>query len=327
MKREVNMVYTEKKIFDKVESLLNQLDGSIETKEELSAIYRKLTHRYKKLIQRSDRQEANLMRLNRELNRYKFHLEEKIEIEMEQNRVQQELLIQQSKQAIMGEMIAHIAHQWRQPLHSLNGCIMVHIIEYEKGKLTDKKMQEFEDKTNFLVKSMSQTISDFQNFLKPNKQREVFSLSSLFDDTLIFIRDIYRINEIELEIHCDNNIRLYSYPNELIQVFLNILNNAKDAFIDNRVENRNVSVTIEDSLTDVIITFQNNAGELESNLLEQICKPYFTTKDKEKGTGLGLYMCDMIIKNSFGGQMLITNIENGLETKLILPKEVKSEEY
>ena len=327
MKREVNMVYTEKKIFDKVESLLNQLDGSIETKEELSAIYRKLTHRYKKLIQRSDRQEANLMRLNRELNQYKFHLEEKIEIEMEQNRVQQELLIQQSKQAIMGEMIAHIAHQWRQPLHSLNCCIMVHVIEYEKGNLTDKKIEEFEEETNFLIKSMSQTISDFQNFLRPNKEREVFSLCRLFDDTLIFIRDIYRINRIELKIHCDSNIRLYSYPNELIQVFLNILTNAKDAFVENKIESRDVSVTIEDTLTDVTITFQNNAGQLENNLLEQICKPYFSTKDRDRGTGLGLYMCDMIIKNSFRGEMVITNIEDGLETKLILPKEVKSEIY
>jgi len=327
MKREVNMVYAEKKIFDKVEFLLNQLDGSTETKEDLSEIYIKLTHRYQKLIQRSDRQEASLINLNRELNQYKFHLEEKIEIEMEQNRVQQELLIQQSKQAIMGEMIAHIAHQWRQPLNALNGCIMVHILEYDRGKLTDKKMQEFEEETSFLVKSMSQTISDFQNFLSPNKRREVFSLRRLFDDVLIFIHSMYRMNKIELEIHCDNDIRLYSYPNELIQVFLNILNNAKDAFVENKIESRNVSVTIEDTLTDVIITFQNNTGQLENNLLEQICKPYFTTKDKDKGTGLGLYMCDMIIKNSFAGQMLITNIEDGLETKLILPKEVKSEEY
>jgi len=316
-----------KKIHDSVASILNQLEGDVGAKLELSEIYLKLTRRTKKLIERSDRQEANLRKLNRELNQYKFHLEEKIKIEMEQNRVQQELLIQQSKQAIMGEMIAHIAHQWRQPLHSLNSSIMVHILEYEAGDLTDKTMQEFEKETNFLVKSMSQTISDFQNFLKPNKQREIFSLCRLLDDTLIFIRNIYQINEIELEIQCDNSIRLYSYPNELIQVFLNILNNSKDAFVENKIEKRKVSVRIEDNLTDVMITFQNNAGQIEHNLLEKICKPYFTTKERDKGTGLGLYMCDMIIKNSFGGQMHITNIEDGLETKLILPKEIESEKY
>jgi len=319
------MIYTDKKILDKITSLLNQLEGSVAVKEELSEIYKKLTRRSRKLIQRSDRQEANLLKLNKELNQYKFHLEEKIKIEMEQNRVQQELLIQQSKQAIMGEMIAHIAHQWRQPLHLLNSSIMIHILDYEEGNLTDKKMQEFEKETNFLVQSMSQTINDFQNFLKPNRQREVFSLCRLFDDTLIFINDSYKTDKIELEIHCNNNIRLYSYPNELIQVFLNILNNAKDAFIENQIKNRKVSITIKDNPIDVIITFQNNAGQIEHNLLEQICEPYFTTKERDKGTGLGLYMCDMIIKNSFGGQMFITNIKNGLEIKLILPKDIKSE--
>ena len=272
------MTYIERKSLNRIKMLLNQVDSSHGTKRELGEAYEKLARRYSRLIERSDRQEARLVKLNKELNKYKFHLEEKIEIELEKNRVQQEILIQQSKQAVMGEMIAHIAHQWRQPLNTLNGLIILHIMNYEKGSLTNEKVRKFEKKTNFVIQGMSQTINDFQNFLKPNKRKEVFSLSKLFDDTLIFIGDLYKSNSIKLEINSDIDIRLYSYPNELIQVFLNILQNTKDAFIENCIKDRRVTVTMEENSTEVTISFKNNAGRVDDALLKQLCKPYFTTK-------------------------------------------------
>ena len=290
-------------------------------------LYTKLLRRYHKIIERSDRQEKSLLKANQELNEYRFHLEEKVQSELEKNRIQQNILLQQSKQAMMGEMVAHIAHQWRQPLSLLNGLIIFHVMQYEKGKLTDQSVEEFEEKTNHVIQGMSQTISDFQNFLKPNKQRKVFSLQTLFDDTLVFIGDVFKQNDIKIELEYETEVRLYSYPNELIQVFLNILNNSKDAFIENNIENRMISVEIEDSATEVSIVFKNNAGEVESDLLEHLCKPYFTTKDEEKGTGLGLYMCEMIIKNSFNGTFSLQNIKNGLATTITIPKEIQSEAY
>jgi len=283
--------------------------------------------RYHKVIERSDRQEKRLLKANQELNTYRFHLEEKIQMELEKNRLQQDILLQQSKQAMMGEMIAHIAHQWRQPLSILNSLIIFHVMQYEKGELTAPVVAQFEEETNHVVQGMSQTINDFQNFLKPNKKREVFSLQILFDDTLVFIGEVLKQNNITIEMKQKKEVRLYSYPNELIQVFLNILNNSKDAFIDNNIENRMISVEIEDNATEVSIIFKNNAGEVESDLLEHLCKPYFTTKDEEKGTGLGLYMCEMIIENSFNGTFSLQNIKNGLATTITIPKEIQSEAY
>jgi len=232
-----------------------------------------------------------------------------------------QIMKQQAKMAVMGEMIGNIAHQWRQPLNALSALNVGLGIKYRMGNLTSDEMKRFKERSNYIIQNMSETINDFRNFFQPNKEKEIFYLNRAIESSIRFISDVYGQHKIKI-LHCTNaDIEITSYKNELIQVLLNIFNNSKDAIVENRIKNPIVTVTTVQSEKEVIITIQDNAGGIDPDILERIFEPYFTTKFQSHGTGIGLYMSKMIIEKSMGGLLISENRDGGLLTTIKIKQE------
>jgi len=240
---------------------------------------------------------------------------------------EEQLMKQQAKMAVMGEMIGNIAHQWRQPLNSLSALNIGLGLKHKTGNLTAEEMQKFKEKSNDIIQNMSETIDDFKNFFQPNKLKETFYVNEAIECAIGFISDVYSEHKIKIS-HCTNmDIEINSYKNELMQVLLNIFNNSKDAFIEKGIINPSVTITTVQSKEEVVITIQDNAGGIEADVLERIFEPYFTTKFQSQGTGIGLYMSKMIIEKSMGGLLMSENKNDGLITTITIKQEPMNWSY
>jgi len=240
---------------------------------------------------------------------------------------EEQLMKQQAKMAVMGEMIGNIAHQWRQPLNALSALNVGLGLKYKTGNLNDEEMQKFKKKSNDIIQNMSETIDDFKNFFQPNKVKDVFYVNKAIEGAIGFISDVYSEHKIKIS-HCTNmDIEINSYKNELMQVLLNIFNNSKDAFLEKGIKNPSVVITTVQSKEEVIISIQDNAGGIESDVLERIFEPYFTTKFQSQGTGIGLYMSKMIIEKSMGGFLSSENRDDGLLTIIKIRQEPTNWSY
>ena len=242
------------------------------------------------------------------------NLERKVEEEVAKRREHEQLLIQQSKLASMGEMIGNIAHQWRQPLNAL-GLILQNIkFSYDMEELDDEFMDKSIEKANSITTKMSTTIDDFRNFYVPNKSKELFILDEAIERTISLIDSTYKNYEIEL---IKNNqckdIRIFGYEGEFSQVILNILTNAKDALIENCVENKKVIIDVSQENNFINISIKDNAKGISLEIIDKIFEPSFSTKEEGKGSGIGLYMSKTIIENNMDGKIVVNNIENGVE--------------
>jgi len=240
---------------------------------------------------------------------------------------EQGLFQQQAKMAAMGEMIGNIAHQWRQPLNALSALNIGLGMKYRMGKLSDEEMQKFKKNSNTIIQNMSATIEDFKNFFEPNKIQEEFEVIEVIEGAIRFVYDAYNQQSIKVSLESENNISINSYKNELMQVLLNIFNNTKDAVIENKVINPILNISITDNEKQVIISIQDNAGGVSSEVLERMYEPYFTTKFESHGTGIGLYMSKMIIENSMEGSLESQNKDAGLLTTIIIEKKTRDWSY
>lgn len=267
----------------------------------------------------------NLKAINNELKQsgYEVKLEnEKLEIrvdeEIKKNEYQKELLFQQSKMASMGEMIGNIAHQWRQPLNALSGLILWINMKQSMKQLREEDMIVFKEKSNTIIQKMSSTIDDFRNFFSPNKTIEIFSVNSAVDEAIKFIEDSFLINNITIVKEFNTTKEIKNYKNELIQVLLNIFNNSKDAIKEQNIENGLVTITLYETDKTIIIKIQDNGGGIKQDIIDRVFEPYFTTKFKSDGTGIGLYMSKMIIEESMNGKIKLENVKNGVLTTIEL---------
>jgi len=232
-----------------------------------------------------------------------------------------ELLKQQAKMAAMGEMIGNIAHQWRQPLNILSALNLGLCLKHKRDKLTLEEIQKFKKKSNTIIQGMSATIDDFTNFFKPNKIQENFKIDDAVNSALKFVSDSYIENNIEVFYTANPTIEINSYKNELIQVLLNIFNNSKDAVIEKGIKKAQLTIRIFDSTENIVIEIQDNAGGIDFNIIHRIFEPYFTTKFKSQGTGIGLYMSKMIIEKSMKGSLSSENRDDGLLSIIKIKKE------
>jgi len=258
----------------------------------------------------------NALNLKLNIDRYKElakTLDDKVKQEIEKNRQKEQLLIHQSRMASMGEMIGNIAHQWRQPLNALGLNIQKIKILYDTDMLTEKKFDMSVKKSNMLIKKMSDTIDDFRNFFRVDKERQNFKLEDAIGNTLAILDTSLEDNNIEvIIINKDGVIDVFSYMNELEQVLLNIISNAKDALIENKI--KNPQITIKTSSVDdcINIEISDNAGGISKDIIDKIFDPYFTTREQGQGTGIGLYMSKMIIETNMNGKLSVQNKEDGV---------------
>ena len=217
------------------------------------------------------------------------------------------MLIHQSRLASMGEMLANISHQWRQPLNRIASFVMnmqIHIMDtYPKEKFMLEKLEETQGQLEY----MSHTIDDFTNFYKKDKTKEIFFVSSSVENASSIIASSLKAKNIDLQVEIKEDFELNSYPKELSQVVLNLLQNAKDALVINKIENPKIKLLIDKNK----ISVEDNAYGIPEEIKSKIFEPYFTTKDKQQGTGLGLYMTKMILERNMNASIDIENSENG----------------
>jgi len=217
---------------------------------------------------------------------------------------QEELLVHQSKLASMGEMIGNIAHQWKQPLSYLSYNFMNLRAVSKRNLLNDEYLNKKLDKADAQLEFMSQTIDSFRGFYLPNKTKEFFSLEKATLETLEIMDYQFKQYNIEVVIEIKEDIKIESYKNEYKQVVLNLLNNAKDAFLQRKILNPKIIITFTRSR----VSIEDNAGGIPFKVLNRIYEPYFTTK--KGNSGIGLYMSKMIIEKHMEGKL---SVENGLD--------------
>ena len=251
-----------------------------------------------------------------ELNK---HLEERVREEVAKNEEKQKMLFLQSRMAILGQMMANIAHQWRQPLTEL-ALSLFNLKKAARNGQTAQVEATYEEAKG-MIQNMSQTIEDFINFFKPDKPKTPFALKESVDEALQIIRKTFEKEYIRLHTDIDETIRVTGVSNELSQVLINLLQNAKDAFRQKEVTNKRVTITVRREGDTARLIVEDNAGGIDETLMERIFEPYFTTKHAARGTGLGLFMSKMIIEKSFGGEIGAENGEEGARFTILLPTE------
>jgi PAS domain S-box-containing protein len=245
-----------------------------------------------------------------ELEYLNHTLEERIKEEVEKNKRQQLILFHQSRHAQMGEMIAMIAHQWRQPLNVLSLFIQKHYLKFKKGVLEEGDFETFMDKSMEQIDNMNTTIEDFRSFFKPKKESKVFNLYDTITKTVSLIEPMLKQNSIKLLLECGRDINIKGYPNEFGQALINVIKNAHDALVEKGIENKKVDIKVTQNEDKVFIVIKDNAGGIPEEKLDEIFIPYYSTREKN-GTGLGLYMTKMIIEDHMGDEIDVYNDEEG----------------
>ena len=342
---EFSLFDQEEQVLQSAGSMIGKLEEVAEGVRDLAEAYKQGYREQRRMLRISDRMQLDLHQANltlatqaeeltqlnaklkmeislREALADDLHLlndtlEQRVKEEVAKRREQEYLLIQQSRHAAMGEMLGNITHQWRQPLFSLS-MIVQRVAHEFQGKLEASSKLALEDhvaKADELIRQMSGTIDDFRDFFKPNKNRENFGLVELTENTLNLVSICL---DCKIQVHRENaDIQVNGFPNELSQVLLNVLTNAKEAIVQRKTDEKIVDIYFGQDEENAWIRVLDHAGGIQPDILPKIFDPYFSTK--EKGTGIGLYMSKIIMKN-MGGVIEAENVKNGAEFRLLLPK-------
>lgn len=247
-------------------------------------------------------------------------LEQKVEEEIKKRFKQERLLVQQSKMATMGEMMAAIAHNWRQPLNTISLLSASITKKLLNSKLTKDYINNWIIKMNNQVNFMSQTIDDFRNFYKPEEEFKEVSLKKVILKVISLISLQLKINNIKIEVNIQEPILLVCLENQLQQALINVLINSKEAILNKNIKNGMILLNAkkDDSFVNLII--QDNGGGIENEEnFTSIFEPYFTTKANSHGTGIELYMTKIIIEQNMKGKIETKNINNGFEFIIKIP--------
>ncbi|WP_409270228.1 ATP-binding protein [Neobacillus sp. SCS-31] len=246
-------------------------------------------------------------------------LGEKLSSEIEKNRQKDAIFIQQSRLAAMGEMLASIGHQWRQPLNNLSMLFQEAREALEFGDINEQFADIFIKDGLEQVQVLSRTIHDIRRFYRRNQEKSFFSVADAIEDALSLFSPSLKKHEIDIEFIYRGQQMAFGYPNEFSQAILNLLANSRDAFVHKGMENRKITIAIEDEDCFTETIFTDNAGGIDPSYITDIFDPYFTTKPG--GTGLGLYMVKTIVER-MEGNTLVENHRSGALFRLSIPKAI-----
>ncbi len=255
-------------------------------------------------------------------------LELKVSQQVEEITKSNQLLLQKSRQAQMGEMITMIAHQWRQPLGAISSVVIGLKFQLLARKIDFKNQKELEsylesidkkyDDISKYVNYLSSTIEDFKNLFKPNKEKELHNITLSIDKALTIIES--SINNANIKVIKDykSNAELYLYHDEIMQVVLNIIKNAQDNIIEKKILKPFIKIATYKEDENYIISISDNGGGIDEKILPKIFNPYFSTKNEKNGTGLGLYMSKIIVEKYNNGELIVENIKDGVCFKIVV---------
>ena len=261
-----------------------------------------------------------------QLEEFNNKLQQKIQTELEKNRRNQSIIYNQSKMAMMGQMLDNIAHQWRQPLSAISSNASFIKLQDELDILERNSIGSTMDNILLSTKFLSETIEDFRSFLRENRQKEFFDVKEVYLKTKKLLISVTKKSDVCI---IDNieDIKIYGYPNELVQVLLNLINNCYDAFLDVDEDRKKfIFIDIYEQNKNVVIKITDNATGISPNIKDKIFDAHFSTKLHTTGTGIGLYMTKEII-NNMNGEIEINNVNYpyesefyyGAQFKIILP--------
>ncbi len=282
-----------------------------------------MAYAFNSMMTALEQREAELRQINETL-------EQRVAEEVAKNREKDHLMIQQSRLAAMGEMIGNIAHQWRQPINALT-LILSNIKDaYEFNELSKEFLDKEAENGQQIIQHMSATIDDFRRFFKPDKEKQKFRVCDGVEVAIKMVGQSFSSQNVEIAlVKSGEPGDVMGYPNEFAQVVLNALTNAKDAIVgkngglqglaasrQTRKTAGKVHVQVEKRMAAASVSIRDNGGGIPEEILAKVFDPYFTTK--ENGSGIGLYMSKMIMGN-MGGDIIVHNVEDGVETLLTLP--------
>ncbi len=250
------------------------------------------------------------------------------ELQVKEKTIQEQTrkLFEQSKRAEMGEMIGNIAHQWRQPLAIVNTILAILKEKNSSDILTQDEIYDKLVKMEKRVSFMSDTIEDFMNYYKPNKDKSIFSVYEALHRALEVATYIQDKQKIEINIDGIKKLSTYGFMNEFVQVIVSLLSNIYELREIRKIEKVKIDILLKEEDGDAILSISDNAGGIDNNILPKIFNPYFTTKHQSIGTGLGLHIAKMIIEDNMDGSLIATNNKDGATfTIRIKSEDIKSE--
>jgi len=242
--------------------------------------------------------------------KYQDELEKKVNEQIDLLRTQDKILQQQSKMAAMGEMIDAVAHQWKQPINIIKMNVDMIGYDYEDGFVKDNYISDFQNRLNKQINHMTNTLDEFRTFFRPNKEVSKFNLKDTLNSVLLLTKDDLVKTQIEVMIEDDGNCYIDAIENEIKHLLLNLISNAKDAFVENNIKNKTIKFNLFNKNNTSFIEIIDNAGGIPQNIIDNIFKANFTTKDETKGSGIGLYM-SMQIALKYHGILKVENTKDG----------------
>ncbi|WP_255317171.1 ATP-binding protein [Candidatus Magnetobacterium casense] len=265
----------------------------------------------------------NVKEFKKKLEEINVVLNQRVLEETAKRQQHEQILIQQSKMAAMGEMISLIAHQWKQPLNAISVITTDIGDAYSFNELTQDYLKSSETKIIQQVQFMSRTIDDFRNFLKPSKEKITFDLKKAIDEIASILSPMLIKSNITLNLHSvgnETNINVTGYPNEFKHVILNLVNNARDAIVSRNINDpetkKEINIDISGEGAKTIVSIRDSGGGIPDDIIGRIFEPYFTTKPSEQGTGIGLYMSKTIIETNMNWKLTVRNTDNGAEFRI-----------
>ncbi len=238
---------------------------------------------------------------------------------LQTNEQHNKILTQQSKMAAMGEMIGNIAHQWRQPLMELSSILIGAEAKVRiKENISNDEILEMIDRSNHILKYMSNTIEDFRNFFATNKEKTKFKISEQIKRTVNILSSTLDNKNIKINIILKNNPTIYGYQNEYSQVLINIISNAKDVLIQRNIQDGLIEVKVYEVNGKCITEILDNGGGISEKYMDDIFKP-FMTFEKKDGSGIGLFMSKLIVENNMNGTLTASNEKNGAKFFITIP--------
>jgi two-component system, chemotaxis family, CheB/CheR fusion protein len=261
--------------------------------------------------------EQELSRNQQQLEELNRCLAERIDKAVQELRRKDQFLITQSRLAAMGEMISHIAHQWRQPLNVLSLMLADIEMAQKHNELSPEYLKQAVADCNRLIQKMSSTIDDFRNFFRPDKEMVAFSAQQQINVAISLVAPGFRDSNVDIRFNVPHDVLLLGYPNEFSQVLLNLISNAREAITASGTDKGVLEIDLSECDGQGCVVVRDNGGGIPDEVGNKIFEPYFSTKTQ--GTGIGLSMSKIIIERNMNGSIEALNVEGGAEFILKIP--------